>query len=262
MPDLEQQLGELAEAIAWPATPDLRARVAPRLATHGEALSQARRWELPRWALAAAAVFLIVAALLAYTPTRTAIADFLNLHTTVHRLPYLATPTPFTPGALGQTLGLGEPTTLSQAQAGLTWKIKTPPSLGDPDAVYVQQPPAGPSGGEVSLVYASRPDIKPAGTTGVAVLISEARGTVDEQFFGKMLGPDTTIESIKVNGHAGWWISGRPHEFAFTDAHGNFHQETIRLATNTLIFDDNGTLVRIEADISKAQALGIAASLY
>jgi hypothetical protein len=35
----------------------------------------------------------------------------------------------------------------------------------------------------------------------------------------------------------------------------------MRLATNTLIIDDNGTVIRIEGDLTKAQALGIAASL-
>jgi hypothetical protein len=35
----------------------------------------------------------------------------------------------------------------------------------------------------------------------------------------------------------------------------------MRLATNTLIFDNGGTVVRIEGDLTKAQALEIAKSL-
>jgi adenine deaminase len=35
----------------------------------------------------------------------------------------------------------------------------------------------------------------------------------------------------------------------------------MRLATNTLIFDNGGTVVRIEGDISKGQALQIGGSL-
>jgi hypothetical protein len=66
---------------------------------------------------------------------------------------------------------------------------------------------------------------------------------------------------VTVNGHKGYWISGKPHAFFFTDAAGNFRDETLRLATNTLIFDDNGTIVRIEGDLTKAQALEIATSL-
>jgi hypothetical protein len=79
--------------------------------------------------------------------------------------------------------------------------------------------------------------------------------------FGKMLGPGTTLDEVTVNGHKGYWIAGQPHVFFFIDADGKFRDETLRLATNTLIIDDNGTVVRIEGDLTKTQALGIAASL-
>jgi len=36
---------------------------------------------------------------------------------------------------------------------------------------------------------------------------------------------------------------------------------TMRLATNTLVFEDNGTVVRIEGNMTKDQALQIAQSL-
>jgi hypothetical protein len=64
-----------------------------------------------------------------------------------------------------------------------------------------------------------------------------------------------------VNGHQGWWISGQPHIFMFSDANGNPYFDTLRLATNTLIMDNGGTIVRIEGDMTKAQALQIARSL-
>jgi hypothetical protein len=113
----------------------------------------------------------------------------------------------------------------------------------------------------VTLVYKSRPGLKASGETGAAVLITEASGAVDTQIFGKMLGDGTTLEEVTVNGHKGYWISGQPHIFVFIDASGQFRTETMRLATNTLIIDDNGTVIRIEGDLTKAQALGIAASL-
>jgi hypothetical protein len=136
-----------------------------------------------------------------------------------------------------------------------------PASLGAPDEVYLLLPPDGPTGGEVTLVYAARAGISASGATGVGVLVTEARGSVDENFFGKMLGPGTTLENVTVNGHAGWWISGKPHDFFFLDASGGFRSETLRLATNTLIFDDGGTIVRIEGDLTRGQALQIAGSL-
>lgn len=252
MPDLEQKLTELSAAIAWPATPriNLRAAVIPLPARGGGIV-----WRRPL--AAAAALVLIGAGLLAYSPTRDAIAGFLNLHTVVHRVQQLPSPSP----RLGQSLDLGTPTSLTDAQTKVTWRIAVPSALGRPNQVYERVPPAGPSGGEITLVYSARPDIKVSGQTGVAVLITEARGTVNEQFFGKMVGPGTTFETVSVSGHSGWWISGQPHDFFYTDPNGNFQSETMRLATNTLILDDDGTIVRIEGDMSKQQALTIAASL-
>ena len=255
MPDLERQLAELSGAIDWPPTPNLRV-VFP---IHGEVPGATRRWG--RWTLAAAAAFLVVAALLAYTPTREAIAGWLNLHTTIHRTQQLPSPSPHPSGPLGRRLGLGTPTTLVQAQSEVTWPISIPTSLGPPDEVYVLVPPYGPSGGEVTLVYSARPGLKVSGQTGVSVLLTEARGKVNEQYFAKTLGPDTTIEDVSVNGHPGWWIAGQPHIVVITDAEGNPYTATLRLATNTLVFDDNGTLVRIEGDMTKDQALKIASSM-
>jgi hypothetical protein len=258
--DLEQRLVLLQAEIDWPATPALAARVRARIEAPA-AVPAPRPWFQNRWALAAAAVLVLLAALLAYTPSREVIANFINLHTIFTRVNQLPTPSPLPSGSLGKQLGLGNPTTLQQAQSKVTWHIVVPASLGKPDEVYLQLPPEGPPQGEVTLVYKSRPGIKTAGETGVAVLVTEANGAVDTQFFAKMLGEGTTMEQVTVNGHQGYWISGQPHIFFFIDAGGQFRMETMRLATNTLIIDDNGTVIRIEGDLTKAQALEMAASL-
>jgi hypothetical protein len=212
--------------------------------------------------LAAAAVIVAAAALFGYTPSREAIASWVNLHVLIRPVPATqATPTPLPPGPLGARLGLGNQTTLGRAQTTISWTIAVPTSLGNPDEVYLQQPPVGPALGEVTLVYASRPNIPVSGLTGVSVLITEARGAVDKNFFGKMIGPGTTLEELTVAGHPAYWVSGQPHIFFFIDAAGGFRNETMRLATNTLILDEAGTIVRIEGDLTKDQALQIAASL-
>ena len=253
--ELEQRLALLQADVEWPRTPDLAARVGARIAMPA---SIRRPWFQSRWALAAALALVVLAALIAYTPSREAIASWLNLHTIITRVNQLPTPSPQPSGPLGTRLGLGAPTTLDDAQRKVTWKILVPASVGRPDEVYFSD---GPPQGEVTLVYKSRPGLKPSGQTGVAVLVTEVNGKVEANYFGKMLGPDTTLEEVTVNGHNGYWIAGKPHAFFFTDAAGNFRDETLRLATNTLIFDDNGTVVRIEGDLTKAQALEIATSL-
>jgi len=266
MPDLEQRLQDIAAHIEWPATPQLAARVASHLpSAWGDRAAKRPGWGLSsaqnRWVQAAAAVLLIVAALLAYAPSRDAFASWVNLHVFIQRVHQLPTPSPLPSGSLGERLGLGRPTTLDAAQHAVSWRVTPPSSLGSPDEVYLQQPPDGPALGEVTLVYGSRPGVPVSAQTGVSVVVTEARGKVDQNFFGKMLGPDTTLEQVTVAGHAGYWIAGQPHVFFFDDANGNFRSETMRLATNTLIFDDNGTIARIEGNLTMAQALQIAASM-
>lgn len=251
---LESELILLGRGLEWPQPRDLAPVIRLRI-------KPARSWTESRWAMAAALAIVVLAALLAYTPSRDVIADWLNLHVRLQRANTLPTPSPLPPGPLGQRLGLGGRTTLDAARAQVTWKVLVPGSLGDPDEVYLQSPTFGPPQGEVTLVYATRPGIATSGQTGVAALITEARGRWNSQFFGKIVGPDTTIEEVTVGGHPGLWISGQPHTFFFIDDAGNVRDETLRLATNTLVVDFGGTVIRIEGDLTKAQALEIALSL-
>jgi hypothetical protein len=250
---LEHKLSLLAADLAWPPNPDLAPAV-------GRRIRPRRVWFESRWAMAAAVAILALAAVLAYSPSRDAIAGWLNLHTIFRQVTQLPTPSPQPPGPLGQRLGLGGRTTLAQARS-MAWPVLVPSSLGQPDEVYLQRPPDGPPQGEVTLVYSARPGISTSGQTGVAVLVTEARGAVNADFFGKVIGPGTTIETVTVAGHQGYWISGKPHLFFLVDAAGTIRDETLRLATNTLLIEYGSTIVRIEGDLTKAQALQIAESL-
>jgi hypothetical protein len=253
--ELEQRLSRLGAQLEWPVTPNVAPSVGQRI--------KARRpqWFASRWAMAAAVAVLALAALLLYPPSREAIAGWINLHTFIRTVPRLATPTPLPPGPLGRRLGLGQQTTLPAARAAVTWQLLLPASLGQPDELYLQPHEDAPSGGEVTLVYAARQGLPAAGETGVGVLITEARGSVNSDFFGKMIGPGTTIEPVTVGSSSGFWIAGTPHVFVFVDRSGEVRYETLRLATNTLLINRGGTVVRIEGNLTKAQALEIAGSL-
>jgi len=203
---------------------------------------------------------MVAIALTAYPPSRDAIARWVNLHTTIQRVPNPPTPSPLPSGSTGERLHLGSPISLEAAQQKVTWKIAAPPSLGPPDEVYLKEPPSGPSQSEVALVYVKRPGITESRLTGVSVLVIEARGKFEEIFFQKTLGSGGTIDEVNVGGHVGYWISGSPHDFFFTQADGTQYFDTLRLAGNTLLFDDNGTLVRIEGDMTREQAIQLGAS--
>jgi hypothetical protein len=264
--ELEARLTSLGGEVEWPPTPDLSKRVAAVIAAQQViplpvSAMRPSPWYQNRWAVAAAAVMLALAALLAYQPSRDTIANWLNLHTRIQQVPVLATPSPLPPGPLGERLGLGGYSTLPKASAAEKWKVLVPSSLGLPDEVYLQSPPDAPPQGEVTLVYGDRAGIPTSAQTGVAVLVTEARGSVNTDFFGKTLGTDTTMDPVTVAGHQGYWFAGAPHVFVFIDAAGNPRYETSRLATNTLLIDEGGTIVRIEGDLTKVQALQIAVSL-
>lgn len=271
--DLERALVHLGGRLDYPPTPHL----VPALRRRLEARSGARAfgaWSKPlRLGLAAVAVLLAVMAILAAIPaTRSAIAGRLGLPGVgITYLPAVPTATPSptplpsplptpTPVPPGDRLHLGERLSLDQARARVAFPIETPalPDLAAPDAVYVRTPPTS---GEVSLVYLARPDLPEAGTTGVGLLLTEFQGSVGGGLLGKGLGPGTRLEVVTVRGAEGYWIEGNPHLFFYEDQNGQVEQETMRLAGNTLLWQQGNVVLRIESALDKAAALRIAESV-
>ena len=74
------------------------------------------------------------------------------------------------------------------------------------------------------------------------------------------LGDDATVRSVVVDGGQGYWIEGSPHQLFF-EVGDDIQVDTLRLATNTLLWQRNGHVYRIEADIDLDAALRIAASV-
>jgi len=117
------------------------------------------------------------------------------------------------------------------------------------------------SGGEVSLAYRAGPGLPAAPTTHVGLLLFEFRGTFNPQFLQKVVGTGTVVEPVRIDGAAGYWIVGRPHEVMLVDRHGRPFPETVRLAGNTLVWQRGELTMRIEGRFGKAKALRIARSV-
>jgi len=147
--------------------------------------------------------------------------------------------------------------TLEEARAQAGFTVRVPAALGDPDEVTLE-PVAG--GARVTLVYRDRPDIPPSSQPGISALVVELGGRLDQNVMGKGIGPGTTLEQLTVNGGLGFWIAGQPHQVFYLDQRGQFQQETLRLAGNTLLWEQDGVTYRIEAQITKDAALRVAAS--
>jgi hypothetical protein len=78
-----------------------------------------------------------------------------------------------------------------------------------------------------------------------------------------MVGPDTKIESVIVNGVPGIWLEGAPHAvFVVPSPAGHdVVSDNIRLAGNTLLWYRNGVTYRLEANVTKDRALQIAGTV-
>lgn len=63
----------------------------------------------------------------------------------------------------------------------------------------------------------------------VGLLVTEFRGTIDPTIrLGKLLGPNTQLQELRVNGRRGYWIEGQPHVLFFRDAAGAVRDERIQ----------------------------------
>ncbi|HZR98624.1 MAG TPA: hypothetical protein VFE37_07960 [Chloroflexota bacterium] len=266
--ELERALVGLGEHLAYPPTPEVVGAVRRRLLAepdHRPAWASLFAW---RWGLAPAllALALLAVVALALGANRDAIAGRLGLRgLTITYLP--AVPT-VVGGPVGPTLG--ERVSLDEAQARVPWPILLPtlPELGAPDEVYLGEPQPG---GQVVLLYRPRagPDVPPG--EGIGLLLTEFRGDLlpppgtygkglapDS---GKGLGPGTQLEELSVNGGRGYWIEGWQHLYFYRDPAGQVRQGTTRLVGNVLLWEQGDLTLRLEAGISRAEALRIAASV-
>ena len=261
---LAGSLRELAEAIDWPAAvagdgPDLALRVRVRLVSDASRPA-ARPW----WRPARRALILALAALLALAAIAGAIGLGLpGLHLTLVQ-PSTSPPTfdasrSPAPGAPGSTLGLGKPVTLEAAATLVGRPIPLPgdPAIGPPDAVYVDTTRAN----QVALVWRDRADLPHSLEPGVGLVLMAFDGLVDDSYYEKMLGSDSTVEPVTVTGHRGLWIGGAAHFFFYRRSNGEVIDDPRRWVGDALVWSDGVVTYRLETALGKAAAIRIAESL-
>ena len=298
MRDVEQTLLQIGRELEWPETPDLAASVTATLrataagvAEHpppgaerrlrepeadkvdGRRAGEHRRLRaggprlvlrglLPprglRRALVLALVSLLVlsGAVFAAVPgVRDAVLEFIGLQgATVEQREEqdLPTPPPIEP------LDLGTRTTLEDATERLAFDPLVPADPGDPDGVYVSDRAPG---GELSLVYRPREGLPRARTTGLGLLVTEIRGDLVPDLFGKLAGPDASIEELTVGGEPAAWIEGAEHFFFYRGPGGRILENELRLAQNVLLMQRGPMLIRLEGAFDRDRALEIASSI-
>ena len=138
--------------------------------------------------------------------------------------------------------------------AGFT--VREPAALGAADEIYVELAPV-----RVTLVYRTRQGLPVTALPGISALIVEFKGSLDAPILGKAIGPGTTLEAVPLSsGNAAYWLAGQPHQFFYRDSTGNIQPDTLRLAGNTLLWDAGGITYRLEAQVTREEAVRIASS--
>jgi hypothetical protein len=156
--------------------------------------------------------------------------------------------------------GLGHPTSLTDARSevGFTLRVPQLTELGQPDAVYLAEPPAG---GAVTLLYGERSRFPADPATGIGLIVTQFRADIDPGIFEKMIDSGVSVTPSQVNGNAAWWIAGGNHYFFYRDANGRVVNTTLRLAGDTLIWEEHGVTHRVEGAPTLAKAILVAESL-
>jgi hypothetical protein len=250
MIELERALDELAERVQIPGGDWLVGDVLRRVGEPAQHRPRGRAL-----ALAGAMVVLVAAATLALPGPRHAVARWLGFDS-VHIEPGVTVPTTTT--AVPPALGLGPSLSMAEAMSQAGLPDPTPALLGRPQSVHVVQPP---DSGQIILVYVPSALLPMSPVIGVGALVSVFPAHIEEGFFAKALGNDATVSSVDVpTADGGYWIEGAPHQLFF-DSGGQPQLDTLRLATNTLLWQRGDHIYRIEADVSLETALRIAASV-
>jgi hypothetical protein len=260
--DLERALHDLGAQFDWPTEPNLLPGVRQRLAAQPARRSPFSRLRpfagLPRLAWAAVALVVIVAVVMAASDsTRSTVADRLGLSGVSISTDPTATTATVPPG---NALEIGEPTTLEEAARQSNGSLVMPPDavLGAPDATYLLDQDGTV---QVTYIYLPRPDLPEVGETGVGLLISQFDGHTNDSFIQKQLGPNTTIEMTEVNGHLAFWLTGQPHVFFYERPNGDIYEESIRLAANVLLWEQDGKTIRIETTLDRDATVQIAEAM-
>ena len=284
MPDrereLERELRELGSHVQYPPTPDLARAVRSRLDQEGpeRPARSGTIWpSLPqfRWAMAAAALALIVAVPVLSPAMRDTVTGKFevgeaarseqaaggadgsppveskgDVAESASEAQGEAIPSSGRGGRyLGEGLGFGGRVTLGEARAGTHAPVLLPQAagLGRPDEVYAGEPRED----GVVFVYRARPGLPPLGDTEVGLVLTERVGDVEAAYFPEEARPQAGFERVGVGGKRGYWApAGR-----------DLSSRTGLLGGSVLLWEQGDRALRLEADLPEEEAIRIAESV-
>ena len=238
MTELERTLFAVGRNLEVPVAPDLTGAVRARLA-EGRGPSLFSRRVL---VVALAVLAVAVGAVLAVPQARSTIRDWLGIGNVTIR--YVEDLPPVEQAT--DDLGLGERMSLDEARerAGFRVRVPTVDGLDEPPKVYYNE-----ESSQVAFLYGSEDKPK------LLITQADARGAIE-----KIVNLNVTERDLVVvePGYAGVWLYGEKHAIFYPSTE---HEEPFRLVGNALVYEIDGVTLRLEAEISKDEALRIARSM-
>jgi hypothetical protein len=234
---IDRALGGVAADVVFPPTPSLLPRISRRLGASAELGSGRRRWARA-FVLAVGLSLLVVAA----------VAALAWVLPGLRIIPVASVPA--APTDLGAGLTLGEP--IQAADAPFTVE-----ALGPPEAAYESA-----DGSVVSLVYAAGDGLAEMDGAGIGLLVQRIEGELDATMVEKLVEEvGARVTPVTVGSADGFWIEGPPHLVRYLAPGGGVRAEMTRLAGDTLVWQRDGILYRMESALGLAESRRLGASV-
>jgi hypothetical protein len=235
---LDAELRLLAADVTFPPTPALASAVAARVEGRGGGMPPLHRPWVRSLALAVWLSLLAAATVLAiswWLPGLRIVP--------VASVP----PVPSVPGA---DLRLGAPTAATDVPFAVAM-------AGSPSSAFT-----GGEGEVVSLVFVAREGLPEIGTTGIGLLIQRLEGDLETVMVEKLVDEvGASVIPISVGEASGFWIEGPPHLVRYLTPDGAVRSEMTRLVGDTLVWQTDGVIYRMESGLELADSLELAGSV-
>ena len=98
--------------------------------------------------------------------------------------------------------------------------------------------------------------------SGIGLLVQAFEGALEREQVQKLVAEvGASVTAVSVDGAHGYWIAGPPHLLRYLGPDGDARAEATRLVGDTLVWERDGMLYRIESGLGLVETLRIAETI-